>query len=432
MRARSRIVAAALVAFAVSACGSPNNVVSYVRPTATPSAPQRGKIEALFEVGVLKKAVMERGQAGQVISELGGAPACDVKLYSIRYETIGVHGERADASAAFFVPDTGCKGPFPMIGYAHGTLFVRSQSMTHAASTHPPHTLPDPESIVVAAIYAAHGYAVAATDYLGLGLSSYPYHPYLHADSEASAIVDAMRAARTAAARLHVRLSGRVFLNGYSQGGHSTMAAQRTIESQNLREFDLRGVAPASGPYALEQGLVDSVGHPTLGAPVYATYILTAFEQIYGNVYSDPTEVFKPPYANGITSLIPVATFADEAALSGKTLPLSLARLLQPAFTKSFLKDPTNGARSDAFHNGLLHGWTARTPMFLCGGKRDPVVNFENAREADAYFKLHGNGVRLLDVDPYIPASVPLSLYHDAVLVFCEPLARIRFFDPLK
>ena len=38
---------------------------------------------------------------------------------------------------------------------------------------------------MLAAMYAAQGYAVVATDYLGYAKSTFPYHPYLHADSEA-------------------------------------------------------------------------------------------------------------------------------------------------------------------------------------------------------------------------------------------------------
>ena len=39
-------------------------------------------------------------------------------------------------------------------------------------------------------MYAAQGYAVVATDYLGYAKSNYSFHPYLHADSEASSVID--------------------------------------------------------------------------------------------------------------------------------------------------------------------------------------------------------------------------------------------------
>jgi len=65
--------------------------------------------------------------------------------------------------------------------------------------------------------FVAQGYAVVATDYLGYALSEYPFHPYMHADSEASAVIDSIRAARHAAKALGLALNGKVMLSGYSQ-----------------------------------------------------------------------------------------------------------------------------------------------------------------------------------------------------------------------
>jgi len=428
MRAQRFLIAAALVL--VAACS--NSVTSPVVPVPSPApAVQRGKIDAMFQVGILTKTTMTTGRGLTVAAGLGGPLQCDVSLYSIVYDTIGVHGEPAKASAAFYVPRTGCKGPFPMVGYSHGTLSIKRQSMTHALSTNPPGTLLDPESIYVAAIYAAHGYAVAATDYLGIGLSTYPYHPYVHAESEASAVEDAIRAARNAAKQLHVRLSGAVFLNGYSQGGHSTLATQRAIEHDFPTEFDLHGVAPASGPYALNEWLGNAAaGNP--GSPYLMAYTLPAYEKIYGNIYSDASTVFQQPYAATIDSLMPVRTVEQARDLAGQSLPLDVERLLQPAFRKDFLTNPANAAARDVYDNALLHGWNARAPLYFCGGSRDPVVPYTNAREAYAYFKRHGRSVTLFDANPYVPTNLKMSLYHDAVLVICEPVTRKTFFDPLR
>jgi pimeloyl-ACP methyl ester carboxylesterase len=430
MRAFRLSIAAGFVILA--ACSGSNTTPIVPIPTAAPVL-QRGKIDALFKVGVLTKSTMTRGRGLQVASGLGGPPQCDVTLYSMVYETIGVHGEPAIASGAFYVPGAGCKGPFPIVGYAHGTIVVKRQSMTNALSTDPPGTLRDIESIFVAAIYAAHGYAAAATDYLGFGLSTYPYHPYVHAESEASAVIDGIRAARNAAKRLHVPLSGRVFLNGYSQGGHSTLATQRAIERDNPGEFDLRGVAPASGPYALNEWLHDRVAQNLPGASVLMAFTLPAYQKVYGDLYSSPSDVFQEPYAKTIDTLLPLPTLADQAKLNqGALIPLDISKLLTPSFTHDYLTNPSNEAAKRIYENALLHGWSARAPLFFCGGKRDPSVPFKNSVEAYAYFKHHGRSVTLEDVDPYIPPGLKLTLYHDAVLLFCEPLARKSFFDPRR
>ena len=420
------------LATSVAACSSsPIAAPIPGRPQALRSQ-TRGTIERLFFVTTIGKAEMSKGLFGKVITEIGGAPKCDVKLYAMKYETIGVSGEPADASAAFFVPQAPCKGPFPLVGYAHGTNPVKEQLITEPKTTSATWTAPDQDPIVVAAVFAAHGYAVAATDYLGLGLSSYPYHPYLHADSEASAVIDSMRAARTAAQREHVTLSGKVFLTGHSQGGQSAVASQRAIEAQYSSEFDLRGDAPSSGPYALSHTFRDSLHHQSQDAPILAAYVLPGYQKVYGNVYTDASQIFKNPYAAHVDTLLPVATYRDEKKLYGKTLPLELSALLQPSFVTSFLSDPANPAYRDAVANDLLGGWVPKAPVYLCGGDKDPEVEFKNARLAYAHFHAHGVNVTLTDVNDLIPSYVPMTDYHVVVALFCLPLARSQFFDPLK
>src|ERR1035437_2654049 len=137
----------------------------------------------------------------------------------------------SNASGAVLVPSgAGCPGPFPLVAYAKGTDVQKPRTLAN---------LQDSETFVLMAFYAAQGYAVVATDYLGYALSTYPYHPYLHADTAASMVIDSIRAARNAAPALGLALNGKVMLTGFSQGGHAAMATQRAIEQQNSGEFNL-------------------------------------------------------------------------------------------------------------------------------------------------------------------------------------------------
>jgi pimeloyl-ACP methyl ester carboxylesterase len=424
MRRPSFAAIAAVVSLGLAACTSSAGSIPPAGGIVPSVPPARGTILSMARVGTITKADMTAGLAGQVITELGGAPLCDVTLYAIKYQTIGIHGESADASEGFFVPNKGCKAPFPLVGYAQGTNVVKAQKITAP-------TKRNIEPTVVAAIYAAHGDAVAATDYLGLGYSSYPYQPYLVIDSEAAAVIDSMRASRTAAKMLHVSLSPAVLLTGHSQGGQSAMATQREIQASEPGEFHLIADAPSSGPYDLSQTLVDGVLHPGQNAPVLATYALTAYQHVYGNVYAQSTDAFKQPYATGIDTLLPVLTYAQASDLLGKTLPLNLHALMQPAFEKSFVGDPKSGGRIDAALNDLLVDWTPAAPLALCGGSKDPQVEYKNSELAYAFFKKRGAAVTLTDVNPYMPSTVPKSEYHDAVLVLCLTLNRVAILDPI-
>lgn len=423
------------VAFAVAAA-------SCSSPTITPGPPApslvrfagaaRGSVISIEKVTVFRKAALSGantagtlGFAEQVVTQLGGPPKYDVTLYAILYNTVGVNGEPATASAAFWVPVTRGAGAYTLIGYGQGTNVVKAQKITNP-------TKANIEPQLQAAIWASHGYAMVATDYLGLGFSNYSFEPYLVVNSEASAVIDSMRAARIAARRLHVKLSGDVFLTGYSQGGQTSLGTQKIVEAQNAGEFHLIADSPSSGPYALTQTLLDGLAHPGQNATVLSTFVLTAYNKTYANIYTDPSSVFRDPYAKYVNNLLPVSTYAEAAKLQGTLLPNQITQLLQPSFMTSFGTDASSPARQDATLNDLLDGWTPKAPVYFCGGKRDPQVEFKNSILAYAYFKKRGATVNLRDVNSYVPASVPLSEYHDAVLVLCHTLERVSFLDSRK
>ena len=97
------------------------------------------------------------------------------------------------------------------------------------------------------------GYAVANTDYEGLGTPG--IHPYLVGRSEGRGVVDIVRAAR----QLDGRLSRRYVIAGHSQGGHAALFAA-ALAPHWAPDLRLRGVAafaPASHLGLLSPGAAD-------------------------------------------------------------------------------------------------------------------------------------------------------------------------------
>src|SRR6185312_13958639 len=271
---RRRFWSFVLLAFVLAGCASGGS--SYAPPPTGPPV-SRGMVISIAHTATLSKKAMEGGEAGPFVTGIGGAPKCDVELYAVRYTTIGAHGEPADASAGFYVPGRGCKGPYLLIGYSQGTNFNRAMNVAVS-------TKKNPEPLILGGIYAAHGYVVAATDYLGLGYSTYPYEPYLVMSAEASAEIDAMRAIRNAAKTLHVPLSGKVFLQGYSQGGHSTIAVQRAIAAQAPGEFDVIANQPGSGMYELTTWVQSNAKKPPAdGEAAFFAFLVPGYIKVYGN-----------------------------------------------------------------------------------------------------------------------------------------------------
>jgi pimeloyl-ACP methyl ester carboxylesterase len=320
---------------------------------------------------------------------------------ALNYATVGVQGESANASAALLLPAGACaNGIYPLVAYAKGTDVQKPRTLANPS---------DPETFSLAAMYAAQGYAVVATDYLGFAKSTYSFHPYLHADTEASAVVDSIRAARAAAPSLGAAFSGKVMLTGYSQGGHASAAAQRAIERDNAGEINVVAAAHLAGPYNLSGSF--KLTNAIAGYQIFIPYLVTAWQRIYGNVYSNVTQVFKAPYSNYIETLLPsptlnFSTLISTGALPGGSPNAARDALFQPAFLNDVQTNDNSGLIVDARKNDLL-GWNPKARTLLCGGAGDPTVPpavHMNVAQAD--FSSRGlTNVTSVDVDPAIRAT---------------------------
>jgi hypothetical protein len=285
---------------------------------------------------------------------------------------------------------------------------------------------------------------VVATDYLGYALSSYPYHPYLHAETEASAVIDSIRATRQAADSLNLALNGKVMVSGYSQGGHAAMATQRTIERDHAGEINLVAAAHLAGPYRVAAAMIDAVQNPVLGGQAFAPFQITSWQKVYGNVYSDVTDVFKFPYATYIEDLLPNPTFTLTELFAFGLLPtgtpaVALNALFTPDFLADFASNPANGTRIAAAKQDLT-GWNPQAPTTLCGGSGDPTVSFSinTVPTFQDFISRVGGVVSIIDVDPMIQQSyAPLriadlivynALYHPVLAPpFCYQAAKNLF-----
>ncbi|WP_427914462.1 lipase family protein [Ramlibacter sp. MMS24-I3-19] len=352
-------------------------------------------------VTTLTAAQIDAQATSSGLEPLAGPAQCDVKVVSLNYRTPGALGEDSNASGVLLVPAGACaSASAPLLAYARGTEVSKPRTLASAT---------DPETFSLAAMFAAQGYAVVATDYLGFAKSSYPFHPYLHADSEASSVVDSIRAARFAAPGQGLALSGKVMVTGYSQGGHSSAATQRAIERDNKAEINLVGAAHLAAPVNLSGSF--KLPNAIAGYQFFVPFIVTAWQKIYGNIYTSPTQVFKQPYAATIETLLPsptltYSTLITTGALPGGTPNQARDALFQSAFLTDVQTNPNNGLYQDAVKNDLT-GFTPKARTLLCGGSGDPTVPpavHQNVWKAALDAKGATN-VTTVDVDPSIQAA---------------------------
>jgi len=286
--------------------------------------------------------------SGPQLLQLAGTPACGVDFYYFKYWTVGPDNSAQQASGALMVP-TGsaapCAGPRPIVLYAHGTTTDSAYNIADISDTS---NSANSESALVAAIFAAQGYIVVAPNYLGYDISTLGYHPYLDGAENATVMMDALMAARTALLSTFTPAtsdSSKLYVTGYSEGGYVAMA---TVKAMQAAGEPVTASAPSSGPYALEAfGDAIFFGQVNLGATIFGPLATTSYQKAYGNVYTQTSDVYSSNFASGIDTLLPTTTPLATLFSSGK--------LPQTAFFNSSTpKSSTGVAALDAAADQLL------------------------------------------------------------------------------
>ena len=316
-RLRGLWIAASSVAV-LAACGSDSMSSSVATSNAHGTLVEDPPLRIASLNAASLSGQLSANATGAQLLQLTGAPACGVDFYYLRFWTLGGAGETTESSGALMVP-TGaapaCSGPRPVVLYAHGT---QSDKTTNLADiTNPANS----EGVLIAAMFAAQGYIVVAPNYAGYDISTLGYHPFLNAVQQSGEMIDTLTAARTALPKTMSAAtsdSGKLFITGYSEGGHVAMATQRAMEAAGTA---VTAAAPMSGPYALE-ALGDAIffGSVNIGSTEFAPLLTTSYQKSYGNIYSTPGDVYSSTYAAGIETVLPNATPIDTLFANG-TLP---------------------------------------------------------------------------------------------------------------
>lgn len=181
----------------------------------------------------------------------------------VTYTTTGPLGRSATSTGAVFLPPGEAPpGGWPVVSWAHGTVGIADRcSPTVTGKIGGPYL----------AHWLSQGYAVVATDYVGLGTPG--LHPYLDGPTEANSVIDMVRAARA----VEPTLSPRWMVLGQSQGGQAALftAARATGRAP---ELDFRGAVATGAPSNLENlTTLVTPGFPRLpleGSTVFVSYIL--------------------------------------------------------------------------------------------------------------------------------------------------------------
>ncbi len=331
--------------------------------------------------------LVETVDAYTIAANFGVPAAFDVEAYKVEYPTTNIDGTPGVASGLLCVPINN-DSRFPMMIYQHGTVNDRNDVPSNLAGGYQ-----------LGQLFCSLGFTVLMPDYLGLGVNP-GVHPYVHADSEAWVSLDMMREVRdNLGENIPERyLNDQVFISGYSQGGHASMALQRLLEAEHADEFPVTAASHMSGPYSISEAMIDF----TLGEEEYNFFAYLASATISAKA-AFPTlladfeieDVFKPQYVDLIND------FADEvidlntlnaglgAGLLDDVGVLTPKDLLLPGIVDALKDDPTHPL-SQAMQMNDVFDWAPQVPtrMMYCSG--DDQVTFENAILAEEVMLANG------------------------------------------
>ncbi len=199
----------------------------------------------------------------------------------VLYTSTTPQGKKTAVSGYVSVPrGKAPRGGWPVITWAHGTTGIADTCAPSRSLGHGP-----PEPFI--RTWVAAGYAVASTDYQGLGTPG--VHPYLVGSAAGRSVLDIVRAAR----QLDPSIGRRFIITGVSQGGQAALFAA-SLAGSWTPDLRLRGaISYAPGSHLLEQkNLLPSLTSPSSLSAVAALILAGA---VTTSPSLEPAEILTGP-----------------------------------------------------------------------------------------------------------------------------------------
>jgi predicted peptidase len=235
-------------------------------------------------------------------------------------------------------------------------------------------------------------------------------HPYLHAELSANAIVDMLTAGITFCNMNNIELNKDLYIGGYSEGGFTTLAAQKAIEEDNDFPFSLQASAPAAGPYDLYNTTTYFIDLDEYPEPAFMAYLFTAYNDVYR--WNRLDNFFNAPYAEMMPNLFDGTKTTTEIS---DALPVKVSEL----FTADFITGFRNGTEKeviDALKENTLLNWTPTIPMRFYHSNTDEIVPYQNSVTAVETFRDNGaTDIKLITLDSLQHSEGGVPAYTDMI-----------------
>lgn len=284
----------------------------------------------------------------------------DLNVYKLIYKTT-IDGDEVEVSGLVCTPSTA--GEYPVLSFQNGTNTVNAYA--------PSEFLTDPANQMIQFI-SSMGFVVLIADYPGFGKSANIPHPYLVKEPTVNSLVDMIRAVNEGQGHEFegITIKNAYYLLGYSQGGWSTLALHKSLETDYSADFNLRGSVCGAGPYNLYNifaGMVSTTEYPV---PYYLGYILNAYSA-YHQFTNPVTDIMNEPYASRLSSLY---TGTLTGGQINSQLTTSIPGLFKADFLSGFIADPKYSSVRDALKNNSISAWKSVIPLYFIHSDGDTHV----------------------------------------------------------
>ncbi|MEU0541037.1 lipase family protein [Nocardia sp. NPDC005978] len=333
----------------------------------------------------------------------------NARNYLLLYRSVDMHGMPVAVSGTVSVPQgSPPPGGWPLISWAHGTTGVADVCAPSLDSSelYPAH---DYTALVrrVQARWIAAGYAVAQTDYQGLGTPG--PHGYLIGTAEQRAVTDMARAAR----ELEPEIGKRWVAMGHSQGGQAAIFANAQAQewAPELRLLGAVALAPAShqGVGLQAAQLATVAGIPSAGASLAGES--TAFLPLIIRGAQTVADIDPGRFLTAHTTAM--VSLADASCIGGLRNPQAWGGL---AMNEVFDSEGDMSALTRVLDENDPSALTFTRPLLVLQGRDDTVVPAVATDSLVAKQRLAGQPVQYRGYAGADHRAVLEASYDDALL----------------
>jgi pimeloyl-ACP methyl ester carboxylesterase len=303
-----------------------------------------------------------------------------IKVYYVEYESTYLDGEPIVLSGVVCVPDDASRHS-TIVSVQNGTLVEHSKA--------PSKDLNNPALLLMQAI-SGLGYVMVIQDYIGFGSSEAFPHPYHVKELFQSTVRDMLLATQemSESGDYPFKLSGELFLTGYSLGGWASLVSHHHLEDEPVDGLTLMGSVCGAGAYNLldmQEYLFELTDY---GQPYYIALLFSGYGSV-GAIQNDLSLFFNAPYDARIPDLVDGDYSPDQI---NAQLTNDISELLSQRILTEFSTHPDYAPLKQALVDNSQQAWVNKAPIHLFHGDADQDVPFFISENLYADFLDFGAG----------------------------------------